>query len=238
MKKLFDALSAAWILIVLFAASFLLACATVDRIKPELTYTVVQRVTGLPPYKTSDADTNSADKYAALIRLHVNSDGEEQRFFCSGFVISDVYAITAAHCLYDDNYKRRTDTIFVHTMDDAPGTTAGAVALNVVSDLGLIRGDFTKFNKIGVSSPFKVQGPFATCGFPYGDVALCTMFSVRGNNLNFIAGDGFIYPGMSGGPVIDVPSGTAIGVNSRMSVGSVSIAPLIGLFYAAGIKVE
>ncbi len=234
-----------WIVFLALCVTVLVGSATYEQVFGRQTYRVVQRLEGLPPFVTTDITTNAEDKFPALIRLHENDNGEQDRFFCSAFVVSDTYAITAAHCLADDANAMKKNAILVHELGDGNSKyklEAVAVALNHVSDLGLIKGDFKKFNKLPVDpkpqGAFNVNGPVITCGFPYGDTDLCTRFVPQGPNYEFIMGQGFIYPGMSGGPVLDAVSGFVIGVNSSISGGFVNIAPLIGLFSDAGVKIK
>lgn len=242
MKNLLLALFIGCLTVIALNVAFLLTVSTVKEFKYTGYYKIVQALPNLPNFNTGDLLNNTISKQSALIRLHKDTPDEKERFYCSGFVISDVYAVTAAHCLYDGENQLDESTIYIHNPIDKRITTAGAVALNVVSDLGLIRGDFTKFNKLKVDpspdGPFRAKGQLVTCGFPYGDAQLCTPFFPREPRFVFIGGGGYIYPGMSGGPVIDIPSMTVIGVNSSISDGSVNIAPLIGLFYAAKVKVQ
>lgn len=246
LRKFATFVKASLVLAALLFINVLLGNMTYESVFPS-SYRVVQKVADLPAFKTNDITRNSEKKKEALIRLHEDSSDEQDRFFCSAFVVSDKYAITAAHCLVDSKQKLKTTVIKVHPMPDATKTTlpyygAEAVAINITSDLGLIRGDFKQFNKILVdptpSGVFKAKGPLVTCGFPYGDTDLCTPFQPQGPAYNFIFGGGFIYPGMSGGPVIDLSTLTVIGVNSAITNGAVIIAPLIGLFNDAGVKVE
>lgn len=227
-----------WSLISLFCLTFLLLCVTADRFENRVVYDVVQTLPNLPPYLTNDISTNSPQKNGFVIRLHKDSDTEKHRFFCSGFVISEIYAVTAAHCLYNESRVLSTGVIFIHNAVNVPLSTAQAVTVNIISDLGLIRGDFSRFNKLKLGILFDVTGPFLTCGFPYGDRGICTRFTPQFPRYNFIGGQGALFPGMSGGPVIDIPTGAAVGVNSSTSDDSVNIAPLIGLFYAAHIEIK
>jgi hypothetical protein len=51
-----------------------------------------------------------------------------------------------------------------------------------------------------------------------------------------IAGRGFLIPGMSGGPVIDVKHGTVLAVNSAATNGFVLVAPVMGILGSFGIE--
>jgi len=62
----------------------------------------VQKIKDLPVFQIPKMSDNKGKKYPALIRLHIEDltvKDRTGRFFCSGFVVSDVYAVTAAHCI-------------------------------------------------------------------------------------------------------------------------------------------
>ena len=103
-------------------------------------------------------------------------------------------------------------------------------------------GNFSNFNKIKVAlSPTEVidsLGPYKSCGFPYGDTPICESIRISGPLGFFLAGQGYLYPGMSGGPLFDVSTKTVIGVNSRVYNSTSLFSPIIGFFKSVGIKVE
>lgn len=82
------------------------------------------------------------------------------------------------------------------------------------------------------------QGPFIACGFPGGDKAMCTRFTPVSNNEFLVYGTGFLFQGMSGGPVIDQSTQHVVAVNSRVASTGVMVGPLIGFLAGAGVKVE
>lgn len=203
---------------------------------------VVQHLDNLPALSLADIQANAESKYPAIVRLHT-TDG---RFFCSGFVISAKYVMTAAHCLTED-FELTDNPISIRLPSGQDVNTVGTpAAVNINSDLGLITGDFSGFNVVHVSTTpgltlqifMGAAGPVISCGFPYGDQATCLQFLPQTNFLNFIAGQGFLYPGMSGGPVFSLLTGIVVGVNSAMMEGGVLIAPIIGLFSEVGIIVD
>lgn len=77
------------------------------------------------------------------------------------------------------------------------------------------------------------------CGYPYGGKALCSTVTVTRKEYWSYAGRGMMYPGMSGGPVIDFITKKLIAVNSGISEnGEVIISPLTALVEGLELKVE
>lgn len=234
--------------LVITVALFIALCCTIligdktfDALFGGYSYAIVQVDADLPMFKLSDVDSNGPTKGSALIRLHEDSPNEPDRFFCSGFVISDNYAMTAAHCLVDHKQHKKTNDIIIHTMDNSKVTIkVKAVAINIISDLGLVKGDFKQFNKLHIDprpqSFLATKLPLFACGFPYGDTDLCVPFVPGGNYYSMVVGRGILFPGMSGGPVIDLSRQTVIGVNSGTIPGGIIIAPIVGIFADAKIS--
>lgn len=199
----------------------------------------VQEISNLPPFNTSDRLNPTPVFYSSLIRLET----PDHRFYCSAFVISNKYAMTAAHCLYNSGQFMKTGKIDIFSSYlQNTHVVARPAALNLYDDIGLIVGNFQDFKKIPVMvvpTPIDFfKGPFMACGYPYGDQMMCSRFSLISNMFFLVQGSGFIYPGMSGGPVIDVSSGIVVGVNSRVTYDDVVIAPLTGFFGSIGIRLE
>lgn len=194
----------------------------------------------LPPF--SPGETGNPKKHAAVVKLY---DIEHGKFFCSGTVISKNYILTAGHCLRD--YERFAITIEVKTMLDKPtGIKAAAVYAAGRSDQGLLIGDFSAFNSMPIEvrtaeelSIYQDQSrPVIACGFPYGGEYFCSAFTNRHQEAFSIGGDGFLYPGMSGGPVIDLKSGVIIGINTAVVERGIIISPILELLNNAEIPVE
>lgn len=176
--------------------------------------------------------------FGAMVRLEV--DGQ---FLCSGTVISDDYVLTAAHCLMRSGFNPglRTEKITIRAEGQLIPNIGYAAALNQRADYGLIRGNFVLNNKARLSyKPRTILdvGPVVmSCGFPWGAEDTC----YRAYNLQpfyaTIAAVGVMFPGMSGGPVIDVLSGRIFAVNSGLTPNAVIFAPLVGLFESLNVKV-
>ncbi len=183
----------------------------------------------------------------AIIRLHDKSDG----FFCSAFVVSNEYAITAGHCL-DESFGLRNEILIYNSKLENTGVVAEGVAVNRRGDTGLIHGDFTKFDKLPVGTTPQEQllnlaagasqqevgrAGFKSCGYPYGDILFCPSVTINGTQIFHLAGQGLLYPGMSGGPVIN-SDGAAVAINSYANETNVGFSSLIAFFASFKIKIQ
>lgn len=211
------------------------------------TYENMVNYKNLPAFVVADAEPDEAEIYAAPIRLHLPNGS----FFCSATVISDRYALTAAHCLVSASQPSdlkfgtslRKDKFIIK---DKTGTDTGIKAtvagVKISQDVGLVIGDFRKFKKNNVdfkpSGLLSHNGPFYTCGFPGGDGYICIPFKPQGSVSFLIVGTGYLYKGMSGGPVIDTETNEIVAVNSRVLGSGVAVSPLVGLLPGLGIEVK
>lgn len=182
-----------------------------------------------------------------LIKLaHNKGTKEKPKYdpFCSGFVIDANYALTAAHCISTQKGSLQKKPIRVLEADDTDTkVTAIPAAINNRLDVGLIKGDFSKFalyrvdfyNLMHINNPSS-EG-YLACGFPYGQRRVtCVPFYPRTNVYFSIGGSSFLIPGMSGGPVLDLEHGVVIGINIAMGNGLAFVAPTTGALGAFGIE--
>lgn len=187
-----------------------------------------------PRIETTHIDTS-------IVRLH---DMETGRFFCSGVVISDSLILTAAHCVVRENplsmlfgpdIVRRVE---IRSINGQPlGIYADLAAANPRQDVALLSGSFSEFDHMNVEvKPQAIEDSFLhskhlkACGYPAGGKLVCsTITSVRHMNFGFGA-NGFLYPGMSGGPVIDEETGNVIGLNTAVDGERVYLSPTEELF--------
>lgn len=178
-----------------------------------------------------------------IIKMVMGLDG------CTGFVIDNTYAITAGHCVIEESTgELATEEIKIF---DKEGKDTKIVAKPVCyvgrSDFGLIKGDFKSFNKLPIEAnhyTLDKTKQYIQCGFPYGQKLLtCSKFIPITNDTFYIWGLGNLVPGQSGGPVIDLSTGKAVGLNSYVyglrktsRLGGVGISLLIGLPAACSIE--
>lgn len=175
-----------------------------------------------------------------IIRLY----GPTGFFTCSGTVISKTIIVTAAHCLGGPGGF--TPILEVRAADEKPRGILGLVAgANPNSDLAVIRGNFQDFeNKrliINTNEIIRIfQSPtkhLITCGYPHGGDLTCVPLLNPKQYLFQFTGSGFLYPGMSGGPVIDTDTGSIIAVNTavmeneHLDATLVLVSPTIEIFH-------
>lgn len=212
---------------------------------------MIEHIKDLPTFNKHQDLTNGKN-FASIVRLE-NTDGQ---FFCSGSVISNDYVLTAAHCLSDKNghlRKAKINVVGVPSKEDVGWDkitiVAQAASRNTRADYALVKGNFTEFNKMKIetnplSSPLDgrvLVGPVITCGSPWGAYpgvcyeAMPPVQMVYGQ----LAMRGSLYPGMSGGPVIDVGRDvTQFAVNTAVGEGYIVVSPLIGLFETLEVPTE
>lgn len=181
--------------------------------------------------------TNGKNLYPSIIRLNDTMD----RFFCTGFVIDGVYAMTAAHCVVDMVGDIRTDSIKIHDQYDNYVGEAIPVAVDRYLDVAFIKGNFEDFKAApvdfrGINS--KTGMVTVACGFPSGqyDLYCVNLVQVGNKDFRYRMSGGPLFKGMSGGPVVEVTSGNVIGINSSVDTFTVVIAPVLGSLDAVGLK--
>lgn len=172
----------------------------------------------------------------SIIRLH-DSEG---RFFCTGFVIDDNYALTAGHCVVNRFNMLKSDLKIYNKYGYDTGVIAQPAGAGSRIDWGILRGDFSLFKKARIETDqinYHENRAVLSCGFPYGkNKIFCTSFRVSGTHFFSIKGKSHLYPGMSGGPVIDMETKKVIGINSYVTEDSSAFAPLIGILSYFGIE--
>jgi len=191
---------------------------------------------GLPPLNTTQSLIPRLTPIVQLFR--------HGTFYCTAFVIGNNYALTASHCLVDEDGNKADDEIDIRLLNKATGTKAKAVAVDFRRDLGLIQGDFSKFEMIDVSNDhpgFDANAPLIACGYPGGNKHVsCTSFIPVMTDQFFLKGPGLLVGGMSGGPVINLLTNQAIGVNCHVyeaiDGGGVGISSLYGVLGDFGIE--
>lgn len=153
---------------------------------------------------------------------------------CSGTVVSDTHILTAAHCLAATEFDIFPPIIEIRTADDLPiGVAAQIQAFDPSTDLGVLSGDFRAFAKRNIlSGAAEINLAFKThrimiCGYPSGGRFTCSEMKNSRNFFFKFKSKGFAYPGMSGGPVIDLDTGSILGVTSAVEDDRVILSPFI-----------
>lgn len=173
--------------------------------------------------------------------LHLKD--EDGRPMCTAFVIDDNYAITAAHCVYGKGGQmiKATD------LKNISHLTTKVVGYYARGDYALLQSDFTQYARLAIVYKEPVANALRgsmvfSCGFPLGQTeAVCTTAQVLGPSSSAIVAKGEMYPGSSGGPVIDPNTNMVIGLNTatlsgEMPVDLLLFSPLTGL--AGALNVE
>lgn len=169
------------------------------------------------------------DTYDAVIQLH---DYEQGRFYCSATVVSKNYAITAGHCIQGETPIKIFDKNAVDT-----GVVATPVRASSQMDYAVLSGDFGKFKFIKAELDVKQilksfnEGNLIACGYPMAGSLICLPVKDANQYIFYFRASGALYPGMSGGPVIDKNTGRLIGVNSAVYENGVLLAPIINLLF-------
>jgi hypothetical protein len=223
-----------------------------------LTENITQRESQTLPSVIRLHTGKATDMQRLKAKLTFSEPPEENEFFCTAFVVSDKYAITAGHCLDGEDGIEKSDiNIFIEYQDQgmvAPSykdseVKARAVGINRRGDTGLLIGDFSSFRKVKFS-PYSNDileilkiamsngGQLIAVGFPYGDAPFVTPVMFQGTAGFQLRGQALLYPGMSGGPLIEPTTGYAIGVNSSVSYdGGSNFSSLVGLLESLGVPV-
>lgn len=204
----------------------------------EPTYNSMDSLTDMAPRQMHSTEK---EEYSSLVRLRVKGKPH-----CSGVVIAHNYVLTAGHCVFG---------LLGKEIEVNPGSKievtikAKGAAYNMRQDYGVVVGDFSKFVLSPVdpiqpglfrASPDAILG----VGFAGGasKYTMTKLIPVAYAMFSLIA-TGQVYPGMSGGPVVNANTGEVIGVLSAtydMGNGNygTEISTLIGLYGSLGIEKE
>lgn len=177
-------------------------------------------------------------KMPPIVRLH-NKNGQ---FFCTGVIINTQQAITAAHCVEEMDLNK--SNINVRGADSADTcVTASIEAYESRSDIALLSGDFKSFDYLAIATApqedlsllLDPSSLVISCGYPWGGALFCSPLVNRYFYQFDIASLGVLFPGMSGGPVIDVVTGKVIALNYAVIGPTILVSPLINIFDNLGI---
>ena len=192
----------------------------------------------LPALNNLRPVTDTSPKLPAIVQLY-----RKGQFYCTAFVIGNNYALTASHCIVDDEWNKTDEEIEIRLNNKPTGIKAKAAGVYVRRDLGLLKGDFSKFDYVMVENDEPgVAQVLLTCGYPGGNKhVMCTRFFPQINDGFGLKGVGFLQPGMSGGPVFNPETHKAVGVNTlaypaQGEGGGVGISSLTGVLGIFGIE--
>lgn len=158
----------------------------------------------------------------------------KDKFFCTGFIIDGRYAVTAAHCVVNSYGFFNNKEINIYDLyNKDTGIKAKPLGFSNRMDYAVIEGDFRNFayfnidnRSIGEASPENI---YISCGFPFNQELTCSRVFPVSNYFFAIKAAGVLYPGQSGGPVIEINTNTVIGVNSAVGNNYIIFYPMTGL---------
>jgi hypothetical protein len=132
---------------------------------------------------------------------------------CTGFAINDHYLITAYHCVKNNDYVKLTNPDFKknHSGFNQEGIV---VSIDKNIDIALIKGSFKDVRKYYFPEEIKEYGTRTiTCGAPNHRSQIdCFRVKNLETTSNYIKGEGFSRPGMSGSPLLEERENTVRGV--------------------------
>lgn len=199
--------------------------------------TLKSRVRG--PYSPNPVVTLEDRPNLALIQIGKES---KEEFDCTAFVIDDKYALTAAHCVLDDEGYPSLGKFKVKNHEQKLTPTVAEVAgINLREDAALLVGDFSMFTHLPVDFrgnllQVGIEGmPTVTCGFPRGGPAICvTQQMLRASGFTYAAIGSIYLPGMSGGPVMG-PERNVVGIATYADTETQNSTPVLNLDSKFGI---
>jgi hypothetical protein len=185
----------------------------------------------------------------AIVRLH---DMETGNFFCSGTMISDKLIVTAAHCLIREEASPLPFlppmTVVVKQVEvvlqSGLRLTAETTGISPMLDQALLRGDFVGLAHAHLETDTATvvntltKKNVISCGFPMGGALYCLPLKQGKQYEFFFAFEGFLYPGMSGGPVYDVETGSVVATNFLVTDDIIAVAGTQEEFVSTNAKDE
>ena len=185
---------------------------------------------GVKPIRLVNEDGTPNKSFVRLLSV------KNHRLHCTGVVFSATMLVTARHCT-DKKYEVRDRT------NKPIGIIATRKAAAVSEDYAVYTGDFSSLGQsVIMTNTMELEdlvlspstASIVLCGYPEGGPLACSPVYNIMNNVNqggfSLSGTGFLFPGMSGGPVIDLHSRKVIAVNQGAWRNLVYLAPLVELY--------
>ncbi len=185
---------------------------------------------------------NQVGRASSIIRLH---DAKSGSFFCSGAIVGPHLAITAAHCVAEEMNTpfgsmgtMVRQNVQVRNWDESIKTNAKVAYANVQTDQAVLVGDFKEFSRRAIITEAApdmaaIYGPNSeviSCGYPLGGPLYCVKISAMHAKDFWAAGHGQLFPGMSGGPLLDSHTGAVIGINYAVTEDWSLFTPTLNIF--------
>lgn len=161
----------------------------------------------------------------------------QKRPWCTAFAVSDTLAVTAAHCVSDEDTMVLGKITMFEADDTEFGTGDMQMSKHPLLDIATVSGDFHDRNKLPISTDRFELDPndkFDSCGFPMMDSKLvCSHVFPQSmyadSSVVGIAGPGYLIFGMSGGPVFNTTKGVVVAVNTGLREREVILSPFINI---------
>lgn len=217
----------------------LIAIQLKNNVEDEPDHIYWYRTSGLPKFGSMVSINSVKSPF-----LHLKDDKGNPS--CTAFVVDPNYAVTAAHCVQDQGGKYLTAT----DENDENPIKIKVVGYYSRGDTAVLLGSFRAFMHLPIV-PNEAIGaaiknrPLLSCGFPLGQKKLvCNAVVVISPMDSKLLGHGEMYPGMSGGPVIDAQTGVVVALNTATMGGeypermpdALLFSPLTGLLGVFGME--
>lgn len=174
---------------------------------------------------------------AATVRLH----NEEGRFFCSGFMVDEHTVVTAAHCVMEYGMfgpvGLRQEPIQVRSAAGRLISMGIPKAGNSRADLAIIEisAELDEATLPLESDPTAITESLGShklllCGYPYGGKLYCAEYKNLSQYWLTNQGNGTSWPGMSGGPLVDLDTGKVIANLHGATENTIIVNPFIEIW--------
>lgn len=191
---------------------------------------------GLAPL-VNKLEYSEYEKTDPTVRISVNG-----AFTCTGFVVSQIYIITAAHCV-----EELHQVVQIHDSSKEIFILGEVVGIYDPMDQALIRASIgSRIAPVKADFTGKLMSmettQVITCGFPGGQPeVLCNAGTLSGSRFFMRTGVGALYKGMSGGPVfvLDEKEGLVVtAINSAVDSNGIIVGPLISFSHNMEVPIE